>query len=100
MAIESKTDHRVVRSATQAHLIHKHEVDVGHATPKPTHDVVVEVLIDEKANHAAPGAEPRASKRARKPAGDSADSTSVLTCPAAARRRARYSSISTRWWST
>lgn len=67
---------------THSEVLHAQEIH-GSNTPDQTSDeVVVEVLVNEEADHSAPGGDRRLSRRARKPSAGVAASIFALTSAA------------------
>jgi hypothetical protein len=74
-------EHLVVGCATKTKVLHAHQIGLRDTSQKPPNEVVVEILVDQEANHAGLDDDRLARSRARMPAG--ANATSILPRTAA-----------------
>jgi len=76
------SEHRVVGCAKKTDVLHAHQIGLRDTSQKAPDEIVVEILVDQEANHAGPDEDRLARSRARMPAGGNA--ASILPRNAAA----------------
>ena len=82
--------------ATKTEVLHAHQIGLRDTSQKASDEVIVEVLVDQEANHAGLDEDRLARSRARMPPEGSAASNLPRTAAAASWRRLTYASTSPR----